>query len=188
MRTPPFTPLNTARLRLRRFRDADLPTFLAYRNDPEVARYQDWESTSEEEGRAFLVGQQEAQPGVPGQWFQFAIERKATATVIGDCGLKVRGDDARQAEIGFTLARTSQGQGYASEAVAAVLAYAFEVLKLHRVVAVTDCANTAAVALLERLGLRREGHFLQNIWFKGRWGDEYLYALLRDEWAEQLTR
>src|SRR5262249_1633676 len=183
----PFRSIDSARLRLRRFRDTDLPIFLAYRNDPEVARYQDWESTSKDEGRAFLAGQRDAQPGMPGQWFQFAIEPKATGLLSGDCGLKVRGDDPRQAEIGFTLARASQGQGYASEAVAAVLAYAFEVLGLYRIPATVDCQNAAAVRLLERLGLRREGHFLQNIWFKGRWGDEYLYAVLRDEWAQRRT-
>ena len=39
--------------------------------------------------------------------------------------------------------------------------------------------------MLERLGLRREGHFVQNVWFKGKWGDEYLYAILRNEWLQR---
>ena len=38
------------------------------------------------------------------------------------------------------------------------------------------------MTLLERLGLRREGYFIQNVWFKGKWADEYLYAILQDEW------
>ena len=63
-----------------------------------------------------------------------------------------------------------------------VLEYAFMQLGLHRVVAITDCENEASVALLDGLGMRREGHFIQNIWFKGKWGDEYLYAILKDEW------
>ncbi len=42
--------------------------------------------------------------------------------------------------------------------------------------------NTASIALLERLGLRRDGHFIQNVWFKGKWADEYLYAILQHEW------
>jgi len=53
------------------------------------------------------------------------------------------------------------------------------------VIAVTDCENTASVTLLERLGLRREGHFIQNVWFKGKWADEYLYAILQDEWLSK---
>jgi RimJ/RimL family protein N-acetyltransferase len=177
-----FTTLETTRLRLRRFTDADLALFMAYRNDPEVARYQSWEGITEPEARAFLQEQKKARPGVPGQWLQIAIELKETGILVGDCALKVEEHDERQAEIGYTLARPYQGRGIASEAISRVLDYAFLTLGLHRVIAVTDCENSASVALLERLGLRREGHFLQNIWFKGKWGDEYLYAILQEEW------
>jgi RimJ/RimL family protein N-acetyltransferase len=102
--------------------------------------------------------------------------------MIGDCFFKVIEDDPRQAEIGYTLARAAQGQGFATEAVAALLTWAFLTFNLHRVIAVVDVENTASVALLERLGLWREAHFRQNIWFKGAWGDEYVYAILRNEW------
>jgi RimJ/RimL family protein N-acetyltransferase len=64
-----------------------------------------------------------------------------------------------------------------------VLDYAFTKLGLHRIVAITDCDNERSVALLGRLGMRREGHFIENIWFKGKWGSEYLYAVLREEWV-----
>lgn len=177
-----FTTLETPRLRLRDFTAADLAAFIAYRNDPDVARYQSWEGISEPEARAFLQEQQETQLGLPGQWHQIAIELKETGLLVGDCALKIEEHDPRQAEIGYTLSRAYQGQGIASEAVACVLDYAFATLGLHRVIAITDCENGASVALLERLGLRREGHFHQNVWFKGKWGDEYLYALLQEEW------
>jgi RimJ/RimL family protein N-acetyltransferase len=177
-----FTTIETARLRLRRFADADLPTFIAYRNDPAIARFQSWEGITEAEAVAF-VREQEARPaGIPGEWLQIAIERKDKGRMIGDCAFNVMEDDARQAEIGYTLAREAHGQGFATEAVAALLTYLFTALDLHRVVATVDARNTGSVALLERLGMRREGHFLQNVWFKGAWGDEYLYAILRDEW------
>ena len=177
-----FTTLETTRLRLRHFTDSDLALFMAYRNDPEVARYQGWEGISEPEARAFLQEQKEVQPGVPGQWFQIAVELKETGMLVGDCALKIEEHDESQAEIGYTLSRAYQGRGIASEAVSCVLEYAFLTLRLHRVVAITDCENVASVALLERLGLRREGHFRQNVWFKGKWGDEYLYAMLQEEW------
>jgi aminoglycoside 6'-N-acetyltransferase len=124
----------------------------------------------------------EIQPWVPGAYFQIAIELKETGLLVGDCAMKIDEDDERQAEIGFTLARAYQGRGIASEAVSCVLEYAFASLGLHRVIAITDCENAASVALLERLGLRREGHFRQNVWCKGKWGDEYLYAILHEEW------
>jgi RimJ/RimL family protein N-acetyltransferase len=177
-----FTTLETTRLRLRHFRDADLALFRAYRNDPEVARYQGWERISESEAYAFLQEQKETQPGVPGHWFQIAVELKETGILVGDCALKIEEHDERQAEIGYTLSRAYQGRGIAREAVSCVLEYAFVMLGLHRVIAITDCENAASVALLERLGLRREGHFLQNVWFKGKWADEYLYAMLQEEW------
>jgi RimJ/RimL family protein N-acetyltransferase len=178
----PFTRIETERLILRRFRDSDLVPFVAYRNDPEVARYQSWDSFDEGEARAFIREVGSAQPGVPGQWFQFAVESKETGDLVGDCALQVDGQEPYRAEIGFTLAQEHQGKGFASEAVARLLDYAFDDLGLHRVVAIADCRNEPSWALLERVGLRREGHFLQSIWFKGGWSDEYLYAVLKDEW------
>ena len=178
-----FTTLETARLRLRHFMDSDLTLFMGYRNDPVVAKYQSWEGISELEARTFIQKQKEIQPGVSGQGFQIAIELKATGILIGDCFFTINALDHRQAEIGFTLSREYQGYGYATEAVSCFLNYAFHTFDLHRIIAITDCENIASVALLERLGMRREGHFIQNIWFKGKWGDEYLYAILKEEWV-----
>jgi RimJ/RimL family protein N-acetyltransferase len=164
MGTTAFKKIETERLVLRRLADEDLGHFLAYLNDPEVARYQSWESYTEEQG------------------FTFAAELKETGVLIGHVALSVKADDHGQAEIGFTFARGYQGRGLAREAAEGVLDYAFGALRLHRVVAVTDCENARSAALLERLGMRREGHFVENIWFKGAWGSEYLYAVLRREW------
>jgi RimJ/RimL family protein N-acetyltransferase len=182
-----FTRLESERLILRRFADSDLAPFLAYRNDPEVARYQAWESFTAQEATAMIEELRSLQPGAPGEWFQFAIELEETAALIGDCALKVEQDD-RQAEIGFTLSREHQGKGYAQEAVSCLLDYAFRDLGLHRVVAITDQENEPSFTLLERLGMRREGCFVQNAWFKGRWTSEYLYATLEDEWLHRKPR
>jgi RimJ/RimL family protein N-acetyltransferase len=179
---PDFTTLETTRLRLRHFGDSDLLAFMAYRNDPEVARYQSWESMNEPEARAFIQEQKEIQPGIPGQGFQIAIELKETGELIGDCYFITNELDNHQAEIGFSLSRAYQRKGFATEAVSCFIHYAFLTFNLHRIIAITDCENRASVALLERLGMRREGHFLKNIWFKGKWGDEYLYAMLEEEW------
>ncbi|HYP02642.1 MAG TPA: GNAT family protein [Pyrinomonadaceae bacterium] len=180
-----FTPLESARLILRRFADRDLAPFLAYLNDPDVARYQTWESYTEREAQAAIDTQKELVPGLAGRWFTFALEARETGALVGHVALSVKAEEQRQAEIGFTLAREYHGEGLAFEAAARVLDYVFDELKLHRVVAITDCENTRSVALLERLGMRREGHFIQNVWFKGKWGDEYSYAVLRDEWLRR---
>jgi len=182
-----FDRIESERLILRRFRDTDLAPFVAYRNDPEVARYQSWDSFDEREARAYIREVGSAQPGVPGDWFQFAIESKEVGSLVGDCALQVDGQEPYRAELGFTLAREHQGKGYASEAVSRLLDYAFEDLGLHRVVAIADCRNEPSWRLLERVGLRQEGHFLESLWFKGGWSDEYLYAVLKDEWLGKRT-
>jgi RimJ/RimL family protein N-acetyltransferase len=180
-----FNSIESQRLLLRRFKDSDLEPFLGYLNDPEVARYQSWESYTEEAAREVIEKQKSLVPGLPRQWFTFALELKETRTLIGHVALKML--DEAQAEIGFTLSRQAHGKGFAFEAAARVLDYTFRELKLHRVIAISDCENEKSVALLGRLGMRREGHFIQNIWFKGRWGSEYLYAVLREEWMARHT-
>lgn len=181
---PHFQQVETARLMLRRFEPGDLATLLAYRNDPDVARYQSWETVSEREARTLIEEQQTEEPGRLLSWFQFAFALKATNQLIGDALLHV-GPDARLGEVGYTLSVAYQKQGYAQEAMRAILAYAFDTLGLHRIMAVLDCRNTPSARLLERLGMRREGHYVQNAWYKGEWCDEYEYALLRTEWQNQ---
>jgi RimJ/RimL family protein N-acetyltransferase len=180
-----FTCLRSPRLLLRRLEAADLARFCDYRSRPHVARYQSWETFTRADAERFLDEQSWLHPDVPGTWFQMAIVPAASDALVGDCGLHCRLDDPRQVEIGITLAPEHQGKGYATEALGCVLDYAFSTLHKHRVSAVVDAGNAKAARLLERVGLRREGHLLQNVWFKGRWGDEFLYAVLRSEWERR---
>ena len=178
-----FTQIASERLILRRFTDADLEPFLAYRNDPVVARYQSWDSCGREEAVSFIKGMKSSRPGTPGEWFQFAVGLKQSGELIGDCAMKVDEEEQYRAEIGYTFSREHQGKGYATEAVSRLLDYGFEDLNLHRIVAIVDCENERSVALLERLGMRREGHFIQSFPAHGEgWADEYQYAVLKDEW------
>jgi RimJ/RimL family protein N-acetyltransferase len=177
-----FTLLESDRLVLRRFKESDLVAFAAYRADPEIARFQSWESYDLEKARAFFVQQRSRNPGTPGAWFQFAVERKSAPGLIGDCALQVRADDPRQVEVGVTFAPEHQGQGYATEALRCLLGYVFGPLAKHRAVAMLDVRNTASARLFERLGFRREGHLIENAFIKGAWTSEYHYALLNREW------
>lgn len=178
-------PLTSSRLILRPFTAADVPAFMAYRNDPEVARYQGWEVPyTQEQAEAFLFEMQQTQPGQPGRWYQLVIEHTASQAVLGDCAFYILAEDPRQAEIGFTLAAAHQGKGYAAEAIARLLVYLFTDLNLHRVRANCDPLNAASARLLARLGFRREGHFVQSLWFKGGWVDEVWFGLLQSEWKK----
>jgi RimJ/RimL family protein N-acetyltransferase len=176
-------PFHTSRLILRPFQVADLAAFAAYRSDPEVARYQSWTAPySLVQAKNYFAALKQSQPGTPGVWVAYAIERRSTPGIIGDCAFQIMAYDPLQAQIGYTLARQHWNQGYASEAVRGLLDYLFDEYHLHRITATCDVENIASYRLLERVGLRREAHLIENIWFKGGWGSEYVYALLRSEW------
>ena len=175
-------PLETDRLILRPFREADILAFSDYRSDPQVARYQGWSApfTLEQAG-TFIREMLPIKPGQPGHWYQVALERREDGVLIGDCAFYLS-EDNRQAEIAFTLASAFQGQGYAAEAVKRLLEALFIGLQLHRVFANVDPANTGSINLLTRLGFRCEGCFRKSLWLKGGWLDEQWYALLQEDW------
>lgn len=178
--------METERLILRTFEMRDVPVFAAYRSDPEVARYQGWEAPfSEQQAEKFVRAMRRVKPGAPGRWLQLAIEVKQSGLLAGDCAFQVQKNDPRQATVGLTLARVFQGLGYGHEAMSRLLDYLFFELKLHRVHADCDVLNPAAYRSLEKLGLRREAHFVESLWFKGGWASEYWYAILDREWAER---
>ncbi len=172
---PDFTVLRTDRLVIRRFRTEDAVTFAAYRSDPDVARYQDWDSCTQQEADDFVREMAGTHPGVAGEWFQFAIADVESDEHLGDVGLGVDAINASRAELGFTLATKHQGKGYATEAVERVIAYAFEQLGAEAVFAVADARNDASIALLERIGMRRAT--TEHVKFKGEWCDEHTYEL-----------
>lgn len=170
----------SARLIARHFGPRDLVPFVVMRNDPEVSRYQSWDGFTEDEGRHFLEYMAGRQPGDPG-WFQFALEERETGRFIGDCGLNVAEENGRQAQIGYTIAPRYWNCGFASEAVAALVAYGFASFPFHRITASVDPRNIASCRVLEKCGFVREGLFRQSEWFKGEWADDAVYARLRSD-------
>ena len=145
-------PLLSARLILRRLVPADLPEFQSYRRDADVGRYQGWTAQSDAQALDFLTEMSMAEAGVPGAWFQVGIAERDVDRLIGDIGLcrRTAEDGSVEAEIGYSLAASSQGQGLASEALRLLLPQ----LGAARVVAVTDGRNRASIRLLARLGGR----------------------------------
>ena len=175
--------LETPRLLLRPFKPDDLESFVAYRSDPENARYQGWDAPfSGQAGIRFIEEMMRQALGEPGSWYQVALERKADSRLIGDCALHFLDNAPQQVEIGFTLDRSAQRQGYGAEAVTRILRYLFDDLNYHRVIGICDAENVRSARLLERVGMRREGYFIENFWLKGAWTSEYHYAILQREW------
>jgi RimJ/RimL family protein N-acetyltransferase len=172
---PDFTQLHTDRLVIRRFRPDDVEAFVAYRSDPDVARYQSWEAFTRAQAETFVAEMTSLQPGTPGEWFQFAVADTATDALFGDTALVLDADDPSRAEIGFTFSPAHQGKGYATEAVRATIDYAFDGLGVEVVVGVTDARNEPSIALLERIGMRHDS--TAHVKFKGEWCDEHIYEL-----------
>jgi len=181
-----FTELAADRIALRRFRPADLTTFVAYRSDPDVARYQAWDAPFPlADGERMIASLLETHPDTAGEWFQYAMVLRSTSELIGDCAAGMDQQDPRQVEIGFTVRPEYQGRGYATEGTRTLLRYLFAARGKHRVTARCDPRNTASARVLERLGMRREGHLREALWAKGEWADELCYAILDREWADR---
>lgn len=180
-----FVPLQTARLLLRPLRIDDVEAVHAYRSDPEVCRFQAWEPSSRSAVEEMIRSGIAAEPDLPGTWFQLAICRRPDGPLLGDCGLHFPAGEPQQAEVGITLAPPHQGHGYAAETLSAVFAYLFDTLGKHRIYGSVDPENRASIRLLERMGMRREAHFVESLWFKGRWADDLVFALLDREWRSR---
>jgi RimJ/RimL family protein N-acetyltransferase len=178
---PVFPEILTARLSLRCLVPSDAEGLFAYRSDPEVLRYQSWQPQSLDEIRSLVSSMSTQEFNTPG-WHQIGIALRNDGSLIGDCGIHILETDSRVAEIGITIAPAHQGIGYATEALNAILHLLLVRLGKHRVFASVDPDNVRSIALMERVGLRKEGHFVQSLWFKDKWVDDVIFALLASEW------
>lgn len=182
----PEHPIETGRLTLRPFSAGDFDDLFAYQSRPEVARFLHWEARDEAQVREALSVQcGETRLAAEGDWLTFAVVWRQAGRVVGEVGLKLVSREHRQGETGFVFNPDYQGQGLASEAAAAMLGLAFGALGWHRVIGSCDARNQASVRLMERLGMRREAHFVHSVMLKGEWADELVYAILGHEWASR---
>jgi RimJ/RimL family protein N-acetyltransferase len=172
----PFIELRTPRLVLRRFRPSDAPAFQEYRADPDVARYQSWDTTySPEDADTFMRSVAQESPGAPGEWFQFAAISATTGNLLGDVGLRADPTEPGLFELGITLSPTHQNHGYATEMATAVIAYAFDRLAATTIQAITDTRNTASIRLFQRLNFELKE--TTEAVFKGSPCQEHTYEL-----------
>lgn len=175
--------LGTERLVLRELVPEDAPAVYAIESDINVARYQSRRLADLAEAEEYVAGSIVAGMAVPRLIYDFAVTLRGDDALIGRCGMK-RGDfEPREAMIWYVLAPAHHGKGYATEATRALIAFAFEQLGLHRVYADCDPRNPASVRVLEKLGLRREAHHVENVSLHGEWCDSLIYAMLRREFS-----
>ena len=173
----------SARLVLRRPRLNDAGALMRLRSDPVLNRFTG--PPKSEEWVLDLVREMEAKnPGEtqPSPWCQFMIERTLDGAVIGDIGVGFDIPGEHQVELGYRIDTPFHRQGYAREALAAMIDYLIFEHRIHRFVAVTAALNHASTGLLQRLGFRREGVFRESFLCHGEWMDDHYFALLASEW------
>lgn len=176
-----FLPVVTDRLTVRMLGRDDVATFTAYRNDPDVARLQEWDLPYPAAAARDLVADQAGLDGPrPGRWVQLAIDDGTG--LVGDVavGLDRSGSVAT---VGYTLDPRVHGRGFATEAVDAVVGRLFE-RGAHRVEASLDPENFASMRVLERVGFRWEGRTRSSYPVRGTWADDDRWALLAADHAD----
>jgi RimJ/RimL family protein N-acetyltransferase len=179
-------PIATERLVLRPFAPDDFDALFSYQSRTDVATWLPWDARGEDEVRVAL-GKKLASVAIAdeGDVIALALTRKDTGELVGDVILGLASAEHRTGEIGYIVHPDHQGLGYMTEACREILRIAFEDLGLHRVIGRVEPRNHASARVLEKLGMRREAHFVENEFIKGEWQSEAIYAILDREWRDR---
>lgn len=176
--------LETERLLLRPFEETDFEAVHAYASVTENVRYMPWGPNDESQTKAFILQTIAQSKEKPCRNYHYAAVLKSNKKIIGGCSLSISSDD--EAEVGWILHRDYWNQGFGTEMGKRIIEFGFKGLGLHRIIAHCDTENYGSYRVMERIGMRREGCFLEarpaNKFSDKKYGDEYSYAILRDEW------
>ena len=177
----PTPTLQTARLRLRPFADADEDGLFALHSNAHVLR--SWDSPPwTDRARAELFIDKSRQLSEEGSGARVAMERASDGAFLGWCGLTKWNPDYRSASLGYCLDDAAWGHGYATEGSRALLQWGFDILDLNRVQAEADTRNVASARVLEKLGFVLEGTLREDCVVNGDVSDSWVFGLLSREW------
>jgi RimJ/RimL family protein N-acetyltransferase/GNAT superfamily N-acetyltransferase len=183
-----FQPIRTERLLLRPFRRDDIAAFAAWHNDPDVARYQDWETPYPMDRADKVVSEIIGLDGpTDKEWWSAVIADPDTDEAFGEVGVRLSWG-GRSAEVGYTLARANWGKGYAVEALSALVEYLFEDFGVTRQYGMLHPDNPASAMVLERTGFLFEGHTRASFWVGDEVSDDWIYGLTRPDWERWRNR
>jgi RimJ/RimL family protein N-acetyltransferase len=175
-------PLTTERLIIRALTPGDVDRHHAIFSDLDVVRFLyfgpfDRPAAQEHLARRSIVDL----PG-EGGWINFGVEVRGEGVLIGELAMGFISTTHAHYEVGYVFDPAFSGQGYATEGAAMIVELAFSGLGAHRVSGRLDARNGASARVLEKLGMRREAHLVENEFVKGEWTDELVYAILAPEW------
>lgn len=179
--------LETERLILRKFTQNDFEAVHSYASVMENVIFMEWGPNTEEQTHGFLnfaITKSEENPITN---YQPAVILKETSKVIGACNLNITGE---QGELGWILHRDYWKQGFGTEIGKSLLKFGFDELNLHRIIAHCDAENYGSYRVMQKIGMRCEGCFVEgrsaNKLSDKKYSDELYYAILRSEWTKSL--
>ena len=151
----------------------DTSALFAYRSLQIVWEYQGWYPQTLEDAEAFIRKHSIETKGKVGEWVQLGIYDRENGSLLGDCGYHVMSDT--EAEIGYTLAPESQGTGYATEIVTALLDYLYTQAHFTNITASVDPDNAPSIRVLEKTGFHKDRLSRQSIEIRGEWKDDLIF-------------
>jgi ribosomal-protein-alanine N-acetyltransferase len=154
----------------------------AFASDVENVQYMDWGPNSKDDTNNFLSDVQNTYQANPRKAFEFAVIFKSTNQLIGSCGIRIQSNINRHGDFGYILSKAYWNQRLGKELAAELVRFGFSDLKLHRIWATCAPDNIASQTVLERIGLKKEGHLRQNIFHRGQWRDSILYSILEGKY------
>jgi [ribosomal protein S5]-alanine N-acetyltransferase len=175
-----FPMLESERLILRQLTPEDAADFFACQSDPDVFRYAGRsEETSLESARQMLniLFERHREQTL----LSWAIVLKESQRLIGRFQMEEWSDENRRATVGYLLGKQYWGNGYATEALRAVIAYLFEQTTVNRIDTFAWAENSASIRVMEKAGMRFEGLARQRRFAKGAFRDVEYYAILRED-------
>lgn len=175
--------LQSKRLHLQTIRKEHAKEVFDYRSDAKTNQYQTWIPKKLDDVYDFISNKVSETIDEVDSWYQLVIINKENNKVIGDIGIHFLDEDKKQVEFGCTLAKSEHGKGFAVEALSETIRFLFTDLNKHRIIASVDPANLKSIAMIERLGFRKEAHFVKSLLIDGEWVDDIIYAILKEEWV-----
>lgn len=176
--------LHTSRLLLRSFREDDTVALFQLRSDPGQMHFLDRElMQTTGEAAELITTMREA--ALRGTGYNWVLEEKGSSGMLGYAGIWRIDSKNSRGEIGYMLRKTREGNGLMTEALAAVLHFAFSHIGLHSIEANVNPGNDRSIRLLERCGFVREAYFRENYKFRGKFLDTAVYTLLSADFKNQ---
>jgi len=176
-------PIETERLIFRAFEPSDFDWLFETRTHPDVVKWMYWDAPNEEEMRAVHARKMQnstldSEKGI----LELGAVSKESKELVADLMLRWVNREWKQGELGYIVHPDHGGRGYATESARALLQIGFDVYGMHRIIGRTEARHAASARVLEKIGMRKEAHFVENEWVKNEWQSEVVYAILESEW------